>query len=35
MSECTIDTILVHIDGFNLLELGHGYFAEAEGRGST
>ena len=33
MGECTIDTILVNIDGFNLLELGHGYFAEAEEEG--
>jgi len=35
MGECTIDTILVNIDGFNLLELGHGYFVEAEGMGSA
>ena len=26
-----IDTIIVNIDGFNLLEIGHSYFAEAEG----
>ena len=31
MGERTIDAILVNIDGFNLLELRHGYFAEAEG----